>query len=110
MENRLIGGVLEAEKVDLEPGMYSARLMGAKLYTDNKKLATVLNESDKLRVEDLDIQFPGIIQAALMAKRELEEERFVVVSFLHRRGRIQASSGADYMCMASNWISTSTRN
>ena len=95
---------MKQEKIDLEPGMYVAQLLGAQLYTDNKEVADFINDTDNPRVEDFDLRFPGLVEAAMTARKELEMERFVVIQLLHRKGRVQASAGPTYMSIASNWI------
>jgi len=94
------------EKINLEPGMYQTQLLGAVLYTDNKEVADFINERiDRFLPQDeFDKAFPGLIKATVLARKELEMERFAVEQLLHRRGRVQASAGPTYMCMASNWI------
>lgn len=97
------------KKIILEPGMYTAQLLGAKLYTDVKELADYLNKelrpgTSPQQAKDIDKEFPGLLPSVISARFELEADRFVVDSILHRKGRIQASAGPNYMCMASDWV------
>lgn len=92
------------EKMELEPGMYQAVLLGVEFYTDNKEVADFLNENEKLPVEAFDMRFPGLVDAAITARKELDMERYAALTLLHRRGWIQASAGPRYMCIASNRI------